>query len=161
MSSAAPHPRVGVAAIIYGPSGKIVAGKRTGSHGAGTWQLPGGHLEYGEEILVCAAREVLEETGLNVRAVKVVAVTNDVFQKEGKHYITLFVRCEMEDPDAQPQVLEPEKCEGWHWKTWEDLKQLVPSTSQGNSTEQGESLFLPLVNLFEQTANMDDLRLGA
>jgi 8-oxo-dGTP diphosphatase len=65
--------------------------------------LPGGHLEYGEEIFACAERETLEETGLQVRAVKMMTVTNDVFD-EGKHYITLFVKCEMEDPDANPEV---------------------------------------------------------
>ncbi|KAF4982600.1 hypothetical protein FZEAL_1832 [Fusarium zealandicum] len=159
MSSQAPHPRVGVAAIIYGRDGKVVAGKRTGSHGAGTWQLPGGHLEHGESILTCAEREVLEETGLKVRGVKVVAVTNDVFHKEGKHYITLFTSCEMEDENAQPEVLEPEKCEGWHWKTWEELKQLLPQAeAKGETESQGDSLFLPLVNLFEQNANLGDLR---
>jgi 8-oxo-dGTP diphosphatase len=67
-------------------------------------QLPGGHLEYGEEIFACAEREALEETGLKVRGTKLVAVTNDVFEEQGKHYITLFVRCEMVDVDASPQV---------------------------------------------------------
>ncbi|KAM5343463.1 hypothetical protein ACJ41O_012000 [Fusarium nematophilum] len=153
--SAFPNPRVGVAAIIYGRDGKVVAGKRTGSHGAGTWQLPGGHLDYGESIPNCAEREALEETGLKIRAGKVVAVTNDVFEKEGKHYITIFVRCEMEDENAQPEILEPEKCQGWYWKTWEELKQI------GTGSSQGESLFLPMVHLFEQTPNLDALRLGA
>ncbi|KAK7418282.1 hypothetical protein QQX98_004067 [Neonectria punicea] len=155
MASELPHPRVGVSAIIYGPDGKFVAGKRMGSHGAGTWQLPGGHLDHGESLLVCAEREVLEETGLQVHAVKIVAVTNDVFVEAGKHYITLFVLCEMEDKTAEPQVLEPEKCEGWHWKTWEDLKQIFHSESEG----EGEKLFLPLVNLFKQTENLEDLKL--
>lgn len=31
-------------------------------------------------------------------------MTNDVFEEAGKHYVTLFVRCEMEDPKAQPEV---------------------------------------------------------
>ncbi|RSM08793.1 hypothetical protein CEP52_004485 [Fusarium oligoseptatum] len=84
MSSAVPNPRVGVSAIIYGPDGKMVTGKRKGSHGAGTWQLPGGHLDYGESLLVCAEREVLEETGLKVKGIKIVAVTNDIFEKGGE-----------------------------------------------------------------------------
>lgn len=35
MATELPHPRVGVAAVIFGPNGKLVAGKRKGSHGAG------------------------------------------------------------------------------------------------------------------------------
>ena len=121
--AAAPHPRVGVAAIVFNNQGKIVTGKRKGSHGTGessihaqagsisltvpdpgTWQAPGGHLEHGESFFACAEREALEETGLKVRGTKVLAVTNDVFAAEGKHYITIFVKCEMEDPTASPQV---------------------------------------------------------
>lgn len=103
-TTASPNPRVGVAAIIANAQGQIVSGKRQGSHGAGTWQLPGGHLEYGESFFACAEREVLEETGLRVRGVKVAAVTNDIFADQGKHYITIFVKCEMEDATAQPEV---------------------------------------------------------
>lgn len=70
----------------------------------GKWAFPGGHLEYGEEIIDCAERETLEETGLKVKGRDIVAVTNDVFTELGKHYITMFVVCEMMDPKQQPQV---------------------------------------------------------
>jgi len=64
-------------------------------------------LEHGESFFECAEREALEETGLRVRGTKLFAVTNDIFGPEGKHYITLFIRCEMEDPTASPQVRTP------------------------------------------------------
>lgn len=66
------------------------------------WQIPGGHLEHGESFFACAERETLEETGLKVRGVRVLDVTNDIFP-EGKHYITIFVLCEMLEV-AEPQV---------------------------------------------------------
>ncbi|KAF4336694.1 ADP-ribose pyrophosphatase [Fusarium beomiforme] len=146
MSTEAPHPRVGVAAIIYNRNrpGQFITGKRIGSHGADTIQLPGGHLEYGESFLACAERETLEETGLKVRAIKHVATTNDVFEKEKKHYITIFIHCEMLDVHAEPKVLEPQKCAGWYWASWDDLKKI--NAWGGGATK----LFLPLINLLAQ-----------
>ncbi|KAH7368002.1 nudix domain-containing protein [Plectosphaerella cucumerina] len=134
-------PRVGVAAVIRNREGKVVCGLRKGSHGSGTWQLPGGHLELGESFATCAEREVKEECGLDVRGTGVAAVTNDVFDAEGKHYITIFVKCDMVDEEAQPEVLEADKCDGWYWKTWEELR-------------AEKHLFLPLVNLFEEHADV-------
>lgn len=70
----------------------------------GTWQFPGGHLEMGESLIACAERETLEETGLKVKGLKVVAVTNDVFDAQTKHYVTVFVLCQRENENEQPQV---------------------------------------------------------
>jgi 8-oxo-dGTP diphosphatase len=103
--SALPHVRVGVSVILHNAGGKLLLGKRKGSHGAGTWQFPGGHLDYGEEIVDCAAREVLEETGLAIANPKLVAVANSVFERETKHYVTLFVRAELHDENAEVQVV--------------------------------------------------------
>ncbi|KOS21669.1 Nudix hydrolase 1 [Escovopsis weberi] len=145
-----PHPRIGVAAVVSNANGQILVGKRMGSHGSGTWQLPGGHLEYQEEVLVCAERETLEETALRVKAHGIMAVTNDIFENEGKHYITLFVHCEMLDPKQQPQVMEPHKCESWLWRTWGDLKAMNDAAVLGDA---GDQLFLPIINLLKQTSD--------
>lgn len=64
ISDATVIPRVGVAVFVLNEKGHILVGKRTGSHGAGTLALPGGHLELHESFHECAAREVFEETGL-------------------------------------------------------------------------------------------------
>ena len=83
------RPQVGVSVIVL-RDGKVLVGKRKGSHGAQTWSFPGGHLEFGEDPVVCVAREALEETGLRLRNIRPAPYTNDVFSNEGKHYITLF-----------------------------------------------------------------------
>jgi 8-oxo-dGTP diphosphatase len=123
---------VGVGVVIV-RDGQVLLGKRMGSHGAGTWALPGGHLEFGETPEACARRETLEETGLRLRSVVPAAYTNDIMQAEGMHYVTLFVQAVPEP--GEPQVLEPLKCEQWTWCDWSRL----PSP-----------LFLPLENLVAQ-----------
>lgn len=99
-----PHPRVGVAAIVKNRDGQFVVGRRLGAHGAGKWQFPGGHLEFGEDILACAQRETLEETGLAVTPLGFLSVTNDVFTADNKHYITFCVLCLRDDDTKEPEV---------------------------------------------------------
>ncbi|PSR75096.1 NUDIX hydrolase domain-like protein, partial [Coniella lustricola] len=75
------------------------------------WAFPGGHLEHGESILECAERETLEETALRVKALRIMHVTNDVFVELGKHYVTLFVLCELVGmEDEQHEQQQPQVC---------------------------------------------------
>ncbi|MEF1166095.1 nucleotide triphosphate diphosphatase NUDT15 [Vibrio campbellii] len=129
--------RVGVATIIL-RDGAILLGERIGSHGANTWATPGGHLELGESIEDCAKREVLEETGLIVDSIEKFTFTNDIFEKEGKHYVTLFVVAS--SASGEPQVTEPDKCKQWKWCRLDDLP---------------EPLFLPLINLLKEDNTLE------
>jgi 8-oxo-dGTP diphosphatase len=125
------RPKVGVAAVVL-RDGKFLLGKRKGSHGEGTYGFPGGHLEMGESWEQCAARELAEETGISASAFRFFGVTNDIFGPD-KHYITIFMLAL--DADGEPQLLEPNKCEGWEWRSWEDMGSLPMS------------VFLPIENL--------------
>jgi 8-oxo-dGTP diphosphatase len=111
-------PQVGVAVIIM-REGFFLLGKRAGSLGAGTWALPGGHLDFGESVEECAAREVMEETGLVIEGVVPGPYTNTVFTSEGKHDVTLFVTANC--PVGEPRLREPDKCSLWHWFRWSEL----------------------------------------
>ena len=83
-----PAPQVGVGVLIL-RDGKVLLGRRKGSHGAGCWSAPGGHLEFGEAVEDCALREALEETGLALSELRHGPFSNDVF--EGRHYLTAFI----------------------------------------------------------------------
>ena len=108
------QPRVGIGVILVNAEGQILQGRRKNSH-APYWSIPGGHLELGESFEACAIREVSEETGLHITAPKVIAVNNDLltFAECGKHYVSVTLLAEQ--VSGEPQLLEPDKCEGWHW----------------------------------------------
>lgn len=74
-----PAPQVGVGVLIL-RDGKVLLGRRKGSHGAGCWSAPGGHLEFGEAVEDCALREALEETGLALSELRHGPFSNDVFE---------------------------------------------------------------------------------
>lgn len=112
------NPRVGVGVIVL-RDGRVLLGLRRGSHGAGTWALPGGHLEFGESVEACAAREALEETGLAIEQLRPGPFTNDVMQAEDRHYVTLFVVAGA--ATGEVELREPQKCERWAWFDWSDL----------------------------------------
>jgi 8-oxo-dGTP diphosphatase len=127
-----PVPQVGVGVLVV-ENGRILLGKRRGSHGAGTWSAPGGHLEFGESVEACAIREVLEETNLHINNPRLGPFTNNVFEAERKHYVTVFVIATPVSGTLTNR--EPQKCEGWAWFPWSSLP---------------EPLFAPLQSLRDQ-----------
>lgn len=109
--------RVGIG-VILARDGEVLLGLRRGSHGAGTWSFPGGHLDHGESAEACASRELREETGLEATNAHVVAETIDDFP-EGLRYRTLFVRVDW--AGGEPALREPDACERWEWFSWDAL----------------------------------------
>jgi 8-oxo-dGTP diphosphatase len=59
-------PRVGVGAITV-KDGKVLLVKRAIEPSKGLWAIPGGTLKLGETLQECAAREILEETGIRIK----------------------------------------------------------------------------------------------
>lgn len=113
-----PHVRVGIGVFVI-KDGKFLLQKRQGSHGEGTWSLPGGHLEHGESFEDAARREVKEESDLDITNVRFAAVTNDIFAAENKHYVTVWVLSDWASGDVKN--MEPEKCTEQIWSTFETL----------------------------------------
>ena len=111
------RPKVGVGTFIL-KDGKILLGKRKGSHGQAEYASAGGHLEYGETILDAALREIKEECGIKVKNLRVLCVC-DLLSYMPKHYIDIGVYAEWES--GEPQTLEPDKCEGWAWYDLDNL----------------------------------------
>ena len=121
---------IGVACLVVHDD-QVLLIRRQRSHGAGTWSTPGGHLDFGESPIECAARETLEETGVTVSNVRFLAITDDRFEADRKHYITLWMRADY--AGGTPAVADEHEVAEVVWS---------PLTSLP------EPLFLSLENLF-------------
>ncbi|MFA5954682.1 MAG: NUDIX domain-containing protein [Patescibacteria group bacterium] len=113
------RPSVGTGIFILNDKNQVLLEKRSGSHGAGTWCLPGGHLEWQESFLQNAMRETKEEVDLDIEEVRVLGVTNDVFKKEQKHYVTIFMKATKWS--GKPRMMEPDRCTEIRWFHLNDL----------------------------------------
>ena len=59
-------PVLGVAAVIWNDRQEVLLIRRTKEPRKGQWSLPGGKVEFGEELEDAVRREVREETGLEI-----------------------------------------------------------------------------------------------
>lgn len=112
------RPAVGVGVFVF-KEGKFLLGKRVGKHGLGTWSVPGGYLEYGEDFAQCAKREVLEETGVKIKNVRFYTTVNNVFHDENSHSITIFVFSDW--ASGKPRTMEPDKFVDIGWYGFKNL----------------------------------------
>lgn len=128
------EPKVGVAIIIT-KNDQVLLMKRKGLHGKGTWSTPGGHLDFGETPEQCAAREAKEEMGLDIVDIRFRAVTNDIFDTTGKHYVTIWM--EGNSISTEPVIAAEDEVEEIGWFAWNSLP---------------EPLFLPLENLLRENS---------
>jgi 8-oxo-dGTP diphosphatase len=126
-------PQVGTGMIIT-KDDKVLLMKRKGPHGQGTWSTPGGHLDFGETPEGCARREAKEEVGVDVVDIKFRAVTNDVFEETGKHYITIWLEG---ITVGEPSIAAEREVEEIGWFAWDTLP---------------EPLFLPMRNLITENS---------
>ena len=110
--------RVGVGVMLV-KGGKVLLGKRhpdpekasSELHGEGTWTLPGGKMDFGDTLFGAAAREVLEETGIQLKKSDIISVTNE--RVPDKHFVTIgFIGREFQ---GEPKVMEPDEITEWKW----------------------------------------------
>ncbi|HVC36394.1 MAG TPA: NUDIX domain-containing protein [Candidatus Dormibacteraeota bacterium] len=130
-------PRVGIALFVW-KNNKFLMGKRVGLHGTNSWSIPGGHLEHGESFEACARRETLEETGMRVKNINFLAITNDIFPS-AKHYITLWFKADWQS--GKPTILETEAFVELGWVDFHSLPEPLFEPCWQNLRQSRPDLF--------------------
>ena len=126
-----PLVHVGVAAVLTREtmSGREVLLLRRGAnatHGANTWGLPGGWIDWGQTPAQAAARELLEEVNVRVseHEGKLWGAVANTHEAEQMHVICVAIHFPHYD-DSDLANLEPEKCDAVSWVPVKELSKLA------------------------------------
>jgi ADP-ribose pyrophosphatase YjhB (NUDIX family) len=118
------HPIVGVGGVVV-QNGRVVLVRRAKAPRMGEWSIPGGMLELGEKLRDGVAREIAEETGLQVTSGAVLDVFDSIVtDPDGKtqyHYVLVDYLCSVTGGElrAASDVSEA------RWATLEEAASLV------------------------------------
>jgi 8-oxo-dGTP diphosphatase len=90
----APRPVLAVGGVVFAPSPegmRVLLIRRGRAPNVGRWSLPGGRVELEERLATATAREVLEETGIEVEVGPLIEVVEIL--EPPYHYVVLDYLC--------------------------------------------------------------------
>jgi 8-oxo-dGTP diphosphatase len=98
------RPVVGVGGVVI-ENGRALLIRRASEPLRGQWSIPGGTLELGESLQEGVARELLEETGLQVRVLEMIEAFDRIYTEQSDggggtpsrprfHYVIIDYLCE-------------------------------------------------------------------
>ncbi|OGS55942.1 MAG: hypothetical protein A3K60_06295 [Euryarchaeota archaeon RBG_19FT_COMBO_56_21] len=128
-------PRIGVGGVII-KEGRILMIKRAFEPGAGKWSIPGGMVEVGERLSEACAREVEEETGLEVEVLELINVF-DMIDKDDQgrvqyHYVLVDF---LAKPVGGAEKMSAEATE-MKWVTHQEAKSLDMTKTARKAIEE-------------------------
>jgi ADP-ribose pyrophosphatase len=107
-------PRAAVGAVVF-RGREVLLVRRRDPPSAGHWAIPGGRIRLGESLQAAAEREVLEETGVRVRAGRPVfafdTIERDAYGRVRFHYVVVDLLAEHVEgePEGRDDAVEA----GW------------------------------------------------
>lgn len=114
---------VGVHGYFKNSNGEVLVLQRasTNRYKPLKWDVPGGKMQSGEDIVVALKREVLEETSLNVISVgKPLSVYVNTDQLPEREDVQIVFECVVENTD-KPIILQPDEHDTYKWVLPENL----------------------------------------
>lgn len=121
-------PQVGVGAVVV-HQGRVLLVQRGRPPGAGLWAIPGGRQRLGETLQQAAEREILEETGVVIRATTPIYTCEHLeHDDQGAlrfHYVIVDLAAEY--LSGEPQAGDDARAA--RWVAWSELGALPLNAS--------------------------------
>lgn len=136
---------VGVGVWVF-DNNQVLIQQRQDAHGQGTWAPPGGKVDHSENPVDTAIREVKEETDVDITDVTFIGFTNDVYNNDDLHYITLWYVSRKTANSPPPRITEPNKCSDMKWLSLKKLEAIME-----------DQLFLSVQNLLASPKMMEEI----
>ena len=107
-------PQVGVGAVVF-HDGAVLLVQRRNPPCADEWAIPGGKVRLGETLQQAAEREILEETGIHIKAGEPIyafdLIENDASGQVRWHYAIIDLQAEY--IDGEIQAADDASAAGW------------------------------------------------
>ncbi len=133
-----------VSAVVYSGDGKIfmaMGNRATGTAYAGTWKIPGGGIDDGETAMQALEREMLEETGIDIRPYPIKLVVDDMtgeaektLRETGERVLAKMkfstYTIQLDKPADEVHIrLDPHEFEEFKWIDPQELKDYELNTA--------------------------------
>lgn len=113
-------PQVGVGAIVL-HEGRVLLVLRQRPPNAGQWAIPGGKQHWGESLQQAAEREILEETGIRVRAGKPVYTFEHIVRDEVGELQFHYVVVDLAADYLGGEPVAGDDASAARWVAWQEL----------------------------------------
>lgn len=115
---------IGVAAgvFIINDEGKVFLTKRSKhtTNERGTWEIPGGKVNFGETLQDAAKREAKEEYDVDIEIIEQFLAQNHLIPAEKQHWVPTCFLCKIVG-NKKPRIMEPDKCDEIGWFAFDAL----------------------------------------
>ena len=123
---------VGVGAILLDGDGRVFLAQRgpEAKNERGTWEFPGGTVEFGETLSAALRREMREEFDIQIEVGRLVDVADHILPDEGQHWISPTFICRV--VSGRPRIMEPAKCSAIGWFAMDALPEMLSVITRDN-----------------------------
>lgn len=111
--------QVGVKALLYNTSRQFLLIKRSAKYSSivDQWDIPGGRMEPGTNLLANLVREISDETRLTIAYQPILLAAQDIFTKDNKHIVCLTYLSRAKGV----VTLNTDEAIDYKWCSWTDI----------------------------------------